>query len=152
MSKVTLEAVLTAVYTDYITAAEAGGHIREFQHRVDTDAEENPEKYNRYLREALAAAAAKMWEREPKIAPDLFSIGGQSVQQTFTFPDRAVASGFRRIHQDHANVDHVREDAIVTIASGARVVAKGNEKMETANRYLAMANDDPRKRLRDLAD
>ncbi|KKL61446.1 hypothetical protein LCGC14_2195210 [marine sediment metagenome] len=128
-----------------------GGHFDGFQDWVNEDYERNPDKYEPHFRELLDAATKTVWREKPKTLP-LFQIGGVSLPEALTWPDKKAPGGFRKVASAHATTGQLRECAILTLRKGAEAVQKGEDMMAVSDIALERAGGDPTKLLSGVVD
>jgi hypothetical protein len=137
-----LSATLHRLKDQYLDRVKQGGGTKEgFQEFARNYFHGHPDEYNPDA--ALRHACDKIWAKKKKEpAPDLFTIAQVQLPETLTYPDSAREGHFRQISQKYATVLHLREDAILTIRSGATITTAGEAKMKVADEALRRAKGD----------
>jgi hypothetical protein len=94
------------------------------------------------LEELLAALGENVWHRDPPPQQfELFSVGGVEVLPSYTFTDKAVPGGFRRVSSRWATPRQVTRDALVADVKANEAVLAATRKRENAARIEGRVGD-----------
>jgi hypothetical protein len=160
---VSLRQILRRKKREYLLlVAEAGGDKHAFTSHIAIDYHTHPTDYE--MDAAILEAAVAVWNENRKPGggdddeQDLFSIAGYLLPETLTYPDpskpanQGESQSYRKIAIEFATVQHLADDAQVTIEAGNRIVEAGKDKLRIAREALLRAKGDPSMLLLNIID